>query len=264
MDYSMAAGGKRLRPLLVLASHALFPSATDPLPAAVAVECMHTATLIHDDLPILDNSDLRRGIPTCHKHFDAPTALLAGDALMIYPFSLLSKAYIEDTALALDLVSILSEASGSTELIGGQMEDIQAESEAFVPNNPDNAARIEYIHLHKTASLMAACIEMGLRLSTAPKELYPVGQTLGLELGLMFQIVDDILDTASDTETLGKPAGLDEKNGKLTYPRLFGIEASKQKATEHLHKALKALEALQCQDPSFLKALMEQMLARSY
>ncbi len=227
MRYSMQAGGKRLRPVLLLAGHALFPSDLDPMPAAVAIECLHTYSLIHDDLPCMDDSDLRRGMPTCHKKFDEATALLAGDALLTYAFYLLAYAYREHPTVAAELVRDLGDAAGSEKLIGGQMEDILGEKSKGA--TPD---RLEFIHNNKTAALITTSLTMGVRLTKAtPDKVEKVAQ-IGKALGLAFQVIDDILDATSDTATLGKTAGLDERHGKLTYPALFGLEASRQKAKE--------------------------------
>ena len=148
MRYSLSAGGKRIRPSLVLASSELFESQVDPLPAAVAVECLHTYTLIHDDLPAIDDSNLRRGLDTCHIRFDEATAILAGDALLTYAFELLAKHYSSEPSLAVELIATLSETAGSQKLIGGQMEDVLGE------NYSVGETELEYIHLNKTSALI--------------------------------------------------------------------------------------------------------------
>lgn len=226
MRYSMEAGGKRLRPILVLAGYDLFPSAIDPLPAAIAVECLHTYSLIHDDLPCMDDSDLRRGVPTCHKQFDEATALLAGDALLTYPFQLLSRHYREHPQVALSLVSELAEAAGSEHLIGGQMEDLIGERSEFT------AERLDFIHLNKTAALITASLVMGARIGSLADGQIEVVRKIGRDLGLAFQIVDDILDATADTATLGKTAGIDQINRKLTYTSLYGLEEARVHARE--------------------------------
>jgi geranylgeranyl pyrophosphate synthase len=238
MRYSMQAGGKRLRPVLVLAGHALFPSTLDPLPAAVALECLHTYSLIHDDLPCMDDSDLRRGQPTCHKKFDEETALLAGDALLTHAFFLLADAYQKTPAVAAALVYDLGDAAGSQKLIGGQMEDLLGENAA-----PD-AARLDFIHHNKTAALITASLVMGLRLTNAAPEEFALMTEVGQRLGLAFQVLDDILDATADTATLGKTAGLDERHGKLTYPSLYGLEASREKVRSLTSAAVGAAEKL--------------------
>lgn len=238
MRYSLAAGGKRLRPVLVLASHALYPSARDPLPAAVAMECMHTYSLIHDDLPCMDDSELRRGMPACHKQFDEETALLAGDALLTYALWLVAESYHAEPAIAVELVRDFGRAAGSEHLIGGQMEDLLGEREKA------SVERLDFIHHNKTAALITASLVMGLRLSDAPPGRIEHMREAGKHLGLAFQIIDDILDATSDAETMGKPVGADIDNDKMTYPALYGIDASREKAHEHTAAAINAFEAV--------------------
>ncbi len=255
MRYSVNAGGKRLRPILLLASHALHPSDIDPMPAAVAVECLHTYSLIHDDLPCMDNSDLRRGLPTCHKQFDEATALLAGDALLTYALWFLAESYRAHPTIAVELVRDLGLAAGSEKLIGGQVEDLQGEREE------PTAARLEFIHENKTAALITACLTMGARLSAAPGNSVEKMHAAGRHLGLAFQIIDDILDVTSSAETMGKPVGADADNHKMTYPALFGLEVSRKQAFEHTRQA----ETL-CRevggDNTFLLELIVQMESR--
>ncbi|MDR2845054.1 MAG: polyprenyl synthetase family protein, partial [Puniceicoccales bacterium] len=224
MRYSLQAGGKRLRPVLCLAAHALFPSTLDPLPAAVALECLHTYSLIHDDLPCMDNSDLRRGHPTCHKQFDDATALLAGDALLTHALWLLADAYRDTPAVAVGLVRDLGDAAGSQKLIGGQVEDIIGERGEATPE------RLDFIHHNKTAALITASITMGVRLTDAPIGAVEKAREIGLHVGLAFQVIDDILDVTSDAATMGKPVNADADNKKITYPRLHGLDASRAKA----------------------------------
>jgi len=231
MLYSLEAGGKRLRPILVLASQQLFPSTINPFPTAIAIECLHTYSLIHDDLPCMDDSDLRRGNPTCHKQFDEATALLAGDALLTYAFWLLSNCYQDQPTLANELVRDLSHAAGNEKLIGGQMEDLMGEQAA------PTAERLEYIHHNKTAALITTSLTMGIRMSNATDEHIAMMTEAGKHLGLAFQIIDDILDATADAETLGKPAGADAENCKMTYPALFGLDESRRKAHHHTEQA---------------------------
>jgi geranylgeranyl diphosphate synthase, type II len=260
MRYSLQAGGKRLRPVLVLATAELFGKGEhDALPAAVAIESVHTYSLIHDDLPCMDNDDLRRGRPTAHKAFDEATALLAGDALLTYAFALLSRHYAADTALAHALVQELSGAAGSEQLIGGQMEDLLAERK-----NNVTADQLEFIHLNKTAAMIRASLVMGglcggLR---APREL-DLLRKLGRELGLTFQIVDDILDATADSATLGKTAGKDLRADKTTFVKVHGLDGARRHAREHTTAALESLAALPG-DTAFLRQLVETMLVRKY
>jgi geranylgeranyl pyrophosphate synthase len=256
MRYSLQAGGKRLRPVLVVAAAELFDPAgrADPLPAAVAIECIHTYSLIHDDLPCMDNDDLRRGRPTCHKAFDEATALLAGDALLTQAFALLATAY--PASPGLDLVRELAVAAGSERLVGGQMSDLLAESDRKV-----TAAELEFIHLNKTAAMIEAALAMGgLVGGTAPTDLDTLHRA-GRHLGLAFQIVDDILDATSDAKTLGKTPGKDAKAGKTTFVSLHGIEISRRRAEEQSAAAVDAMRSLPG-DTAFLVALAQSLTKR--
>lgn len=238
MRYSMEAGGKRIRPVLVIAASELFPSQADPLAAAVAIECLHTYTLIHDDLPSIDDSDLRRGRPSCHTQFDEAVAVLAGDSLLTYAFQLLAGHYAQQPSLATGLIHDLANASGSERLIGGQMEDIDNEGK------PIDADTLRYIHENKTGALLTAALTMGLRFcDPTAKQLQHI-ESVGYHIGLTFQIVDDILDATSNAEELGKPVGNDSAADKSTYVALHGIEGAYREAKKHTAAALKAAEAL--------------------
>lgn len=256
MRYSLAAGGKRLRPCLILAAAGLYPSRRDPVPAAVAMECMHTYSLIHDDLPCMDDSDLRRGLPSCHKRFNEETALLAGDALLTHALWMPVEHYHDEPALAVALARELGRAAGSLHLIGGQMEDLLGEKEAATPE------RLEFIHRNKTGALITCSLVMGLMLSDAPEGKVEVMRTAGEHLGLAFQIIDDILDVVSDAETMGKPVGADSENAKMTYPALYGLDASRAKASEHTAEAIAALESVGG-DNTFLITLARHMEKRA-
>jgi geranylgeranyl pyrophosphate synthase len=281
MRYSLEAGGKRLRPVLVLAAAELFapPPHFPPFPAAlaaaVAVECVHTYSLIHDDLPCMDNDDLRRGRPTAHKQFDEATALLAGDALLTHAFALLVEYYYApQPILATELIRVLADAAGSRRLIGGQMEDLLAEKK------PDATAdELEFIHLNKTAAMIEAALVMGgmvglvartpsvtptAAIRTRPNEFPPEIATLrraGRHLGLAFQIIDDLLDATADTATLGKTAGKDAKAGKTTFVKLHGLAAARARADKESAAAIAEFKKLPGQAP-FLVALTEQMQSR--
>lgn len=258
MRYSLEAGGKRLRPVLVLAAAELFaPPDDSALPAAVAVECIHTYSLIHDDLPCMDNDDLRRGRPTAHKAFDEATALLAGDALLTHAFALLAGAYGADPALAQALVRELGDAAGSRRLIGGQMEDLLAEKKANATTD-----ELEFIHLNKTAAMIEASLVMGgLVAHATPRSIDALRRT-GRHLGLAFQIIDDLLDATSDSATLGKTAGKDAKADKTTYVKLHGMEASRRIAAHHTAAAVAELRALPG-DAGFLEALITSLQTRA-
>lgn len=252
MRYSLQAGGKRLRPVLCLAAQALFPSRLDPLAAAVALECLHTYSLVHDDLPCMDNSDLRRGHPTCHKKFDEATALLAGDALLTHALWLLADAYAGAPEVAVGLVRDLGDAAGSQKLIGGQVEDIIGERGGVTPE------RLEFIHRNKTAALICASVTMGVRLADAPAGALAKAREIGINAGLAFQVIDDILDVTSDSTTMGKPVNADADNKKITYPRLHGIEASRAKARALTDTAVRLCEEL-AGPGTFLAALVRSM-----
>lgn len=257
MRYSLQAGGKRVRPVLLLAAAEVFGVCDDAaLPAAVAVECLHTYSLIHDDLPCMDNDDLRRGRPTAHRQFDEATALLAGDALLTHAFAVLAEAYAGQPVLAQALIRELADAAGSRRLIGGQMEDLLAEKKADA-----TAAELEFIHLNKTAAMIEAALVMGGLIGGANEDGINSLRLAGRHLGLAFQIVDDLLDATADTATLGKTAGKDAKAGKATFVRIHGLDRSRQFAAHHTAAALAALQALPG-DRRFLVALFETMLAR--
>jgi geranylgeranyl pyrophosphate synthase len=257
MRYSVEAGGKRLRPVLVLATAELFSGDPAPaLPAAIAVECVHTYSLIHDDLPCMDNDDLRRGRPTAHKAFDEATALLAGDALLTHAFALLARAYAADAALAQALVAELGTAAGSERLIGGQMEDLLAEKKSNA-----TADELEFIHLNKTAAMIESSLVMGGMVGGAAASEIESLRRIGRDLGLAFQIIDDVLDATADSATLGKTAGKDAKADKTTYVKLHGLDASRAMAREKSDAAIRALRALPG-DWRFLAALVDSMATR--
>ena len=257
MRYSLEAGGKRLRPVLVVATAELFAAPRgDALPAAAAVECLHTYSLIHDDLPCLDNDDLRRGRPTVHRAFDEATALLAGDALLTQAFVILSTAYADRPVLAHALTRELADAAGSRRLIGGQMEDVLAEKRAGI-----TADELDFIHLNKTAAMIEACLVMGGQVGGASEPALAALRATGRATGLAFQIVDDILDATADTATLGKTAGKDARAGKATYVSLHGIEASRRLARERTDEALASLARLPG-DHAFLAGLITSLAAR--
>ena len=251
MRYSMEVGGKRIRPALLFAASELFASEADPTAAAVAIECLHTYTLIHDDLPSIDDSDLRRGRPSCHAQFDEATAVLAGDALLTYAFQLLAREYGDLPSLATRLISELADASGSERLIGGQQEDIENEGK------PLDADTLRYIHENKTAALLTASLMMGLAFSQPSEAQIQYMQHAGYHLGLTFQIVDDILDATSDPKTLGKPVGNDAAAAKSTYVALHGIEGAQAEAKRHTKATMTAIESLGGENQTLLEIVRE-------
>lgn len=255
MLYSMQGGGKRLRPVLVLATCKAFSQKANPLPAAVAVECLHGYSLVHDDLPCMDDSDLRRGKPSCHKQFDEVTAVLAGDALLTHAFALLGSEYTNTPEISNSLVTILGKAAGSQHLIGGQMEDILNEGKT------PSQETLEFIHQKKTAALLTASLEMGAVLGGAGNEQFEKIRQFGEKLGLTFQIVDDLLDHLGDEAALGKPVGADADNEKTTILTYCTPEQARE-MVENLTIEAKAI----CQDlfgnDSFLEWLVDKLANR--
>jgi geranylgeranyl pyrophosphate synthase len=256
MRYAMTAGGKRIRPVLLVAASKMGTSGINPLPAAVAIECLHTYTLIHDDLPCVDNSDLRRGRPSCHKEFDEATALLAGDALLTFAFELIAQEYAHVPEIAIALTQNLANASGSSRLIGGQMEDIAYAGQAM------DAPTLEFIHTNKTAALLTAALTMGLRIAGADSTAIAAMQKIGFHLGMTFQIVDDILDATATTETMGKPVGLDAEAEKTTYPALYGLDGARERAAKHTEAALSHLQGIPG-DTVFLREFIQELEHRA-
>ncbi len=253
MRYTLEAGGKRLRPVLALAACELFGARADALPAAVALECVHTYSLVHDDLPCMDNDDLRRGRPTAHKAFDEATALLAGDAMLTHAFHLLSSAYRSDPALTNALVLELGDAAGSRRLIGGQMADLLGERQ-----KAPSAEELEFIHLNKTAAMIEASLVMGALCGGATPVQLERLRSVGRLTGLAFQVIDDILDVTADTATLGKTAGKDLASDKTTYIKLHGLDKARRIAQELTDRALSELRQLPG-DSSFLAELIAGM-----
>ena len=239
MRYSMEAGGKRLRPALVLdACAAVGGNDQAVLPTACALECIHTYSLIHDDLPCMDDDDLRRGRPSCHRQFDEATALLAGDALLTLAFYLTATNAAEPgigAERAARATAVLAEAAGAPGMVGGQMLDLMSEG------HQPTAELVETIHLKKTTALLTAAVVCGAILGGGSEAQIAAFERYGRGLGLAFQIVDDILDIVGDEAALGKPVGSDQGHDKATWPALFGIEASRAKAHELIEDALAAL-----------------------
>ncbi|MSU47293.1 MAG: polyprenyl synthetase family protein [Lacunisphaera sp.] len=255
MRYSLQAGGKRLRPLLVLATADLFDKKADAIVAAIALECIHTYSLIHDDLPCMDNDDLRRGRPTAHKQFNEATALLAGDALLTLAFQLIARHYPAATGQA--LTREFADAAGSEHLIGGQMEDLLAEMKTDA-----TAVELEFIHLNKTAAMLTAALVAGGLCGGANEKQLATLREAGRHLGLAFQIVDDILDATADTKTLGKTGGKDAKSGKTTFVKLHGLDGSRRHARQQSDAAKSVLARLPDGAP-FITTLVENMARRS-
>ena len=253
MRYSLEAGGKCLRPVLCLASAAAFTPKADASPAATALECIHTYSLIHDDLPCMDDSDLRRGRPSCHKSFDEATALLAGDALQPLAFELLATGYAANPTLATALVRELALAAGSKLLVGGQTEDMDGQE--------NDADRIEFILLGKTAAMLSASFAMGAMVGGASAADVEHFRLAGRASGIAFQLVDDLLDLTADAAELGKPVGADAENGKSTYTAMHGVGATKQRIEALTIETVGHLLATKG-DTAFLVELVRRMSAR--
>jgi len=240
MNYSLFAGGKRLRPILCIAgAEAVGGSADDVLAVACALELIHTYSLIHDDLPVMDNDDYRRGKPTNHKVFGEAVALLAGDGLLALSFNLMARLGLErniEKAVLLQTMDLISTAAGYKGMVGGQTVDISYEGKDSDP------AVVEYIHRHKTGALIAAAVTSGAILAGGSEEEARSLNRYGQQIGLAFQIADDILNIEGDSDIIGKGIGSDKKRGKMTYPAVFGTTESKRIQEELIDHAIEALK----------------------
>jgi geranylgeranyl diphosphate synthase type II len=252
MRYSTLGGGKRLRPVLCLmAAEACGGDPDLALPAACALEMVHTYSLIHDDLPSMDDDDLRRGRPTCHRAFDEATAILAGDGLLTLAFELLARE-VSSRSAALECVLILAQAAGPVGMVAGQMADLQAElvaecrddfsDSAGAMSTTPNALTLESIHRRKTGALLRAPLRMGAVIAGATEASIEALDRYGRAVGLAFQIVDDLLDERGDESKLGKRVGKDFRLGKWTYPRFLGIDGSRRRARQLTDEAVAALD----------------------
>lgn len=239
MRYAVFGEAKRLRPILCMAaSEAVGGSVDAAIQPGSAIELLHTYTLVHDDLPAMDDDAFRRGRPTCHIQFDEATAILVGDALLTLAFEWLASSRPPAPHTPGDLVLELARAAGSQGVIGGQMEDILAEGE------PPDAHRLDYIHLHKTADLLSAAVRIGALVGGgSPAQVDALGR-YGIKIGLAFQIADDLLNATSDRAALGKNAGTDAARGKLTYVAVHGIDESRRRAERLIDEAQSHLHRL--------------------
>src|SRR5690625_327631 len=258
MLYSFDAGGKRVRPILLIASYQAFQQDIEKvLTTAVALEMIHTYSLIHDDLPAMDDDDLRRGKPTNHKVFDEATAILAGDDLLTYSFEIIS----EDTLLTdeekVHIIGLLSRASGPKGMVAGQVLDMQAE------NSPINLEKLEEIHALKTGKLLEFGITAGAYLGYASKEQLKFLNEFSYYLGLIFQVQDDILDVTGDEDKLGKPVGSDLDNQKSTYPSILGLDGAIKQREFYDQKAKAALKKADI-DESYLYLLTDYLTQRDH
>ncbi|MFF2286355.1 polyprenyl synthetase family protein [Peribacillus butanolivorans] len=260
MTYSLEAGGKRIRPLLVFAVLEAFgKNLKTGIPAAAAIEMIHTYSLIHDDLPAMDDDDLRRGKPTNHKVFGEAVAVLAGDALLTYSFQLVTDMIDPEVTaeMKLNLVSEIAKSAGAEGMVGGQVADMEGESKQLT------LKELEYIHEHKTGKLLTASIISGAILAGANNEQHQHLRDFAYHLGLAFQIRDDILDIEGSVELIGKPVGSDEGNHKSTYPSLLTLDGAKEKLGYHIKLAHNALGKTNLQT-SLLNELTDLIATRDH
>lgn len=265
MNYSLLAGGKRLRPVICLSTASLFGLAEKTvLPFAGALEMIHTYSLIHDDLPAMDDDDLRRGKPSCHKAFDEATAILAGDALLTDAFGFMASVGLASSSQGaipadrvLTALAHVAAAAGASGMVGGQILDMECTGATTLSQET-----LKHLHALKTGAMFrVACVSGGLLAGASNDELSALFK-YGEALGAAFQIVDDILDTIGDTATLGKPVGSDADMGKTTYPSLIGLERSQELAQELAQQAVQSLDHLDGTDAAFLRGLALMLVDR--
>ncbi|MCG9757830.1 MULTISPECIES: (2E,6E)-farnesyl diphosphate synthase [Pseudoalteromonas] len=260
--YSIENGGKRLRPFLVYCTGELFGAAPEDLDkAAAAIECVHSYSLVHDDLPAMDDDELRRGRPTCHIQFDEATAILAGDALQTLAFELLSdQQFTVSHHAQIKMISALAKASGLAGMVGGQALDIAATDRSIT------ITELERIHKLKTGALLSCAVELGILCGNpeqVTKQAREAMHIYGRAIGLAFQVRDDILDVEGDTSVLGKPQGSDLEHNKSTYPALLGLAQAKEKAEQLIDEALDALKVIDG-NTEILADLAKYIIDREY
>jgi geranylgeranyl diphosphate synthase type II len=259
MKYSINAGGKRLRPVLLLASCAMFGGNLSVARSfAAAVELIHTYSLIHDDMPCMDNDDFRRGLPTNHKVFGEGMALLAGDGLLNTAFEIILRRICAENSLNnIKAAVVIAEAAGCLGMAGGQSLDLYSE------NNPAAGEKeLLYIHRHKTGSLISACLCAGAYIAGADEKEVNIIKEAGEELGVLFQITDDILDVTGSLKDLGKSVNKDNSRNKLTYIKIYGLEKSKELAAASAEKAIIKLKSMKA-DTGFFEQTIKNMLKRT-
>ncbi len=256
MRYATVDGGKRLRAILCLAGHRLCgdPRREAALEAGCAIECLHAYTLIHDDLPALDNDDIRRGKPSCHKAYGESVAILAGDALLTLAFEIVARCGAP-AEHALEAAGILSRAAGSRYLVGGQVADLEGEG------SEPTEERVRFIHSRKTAELIGASLSIGAALAGAERSKIEEMHEIGRSAGFAFQIIDDIIDLEGSAEKAGKALRKDEKKKKITYPAHFGIEISRETAGRLIADCARAIRILG--DDGYVKHIFSLMIERS-
>lgn len=258
MNYSLTAGGKRLRPMLLQETARLFGEEGDRVyPFMAAIEIIHTYSLVHDDLPAMDNDDYRRGKLTTHKKYGHAMGILAGDGLLNYAYELCAKAIVQDTKpqLTAKALEILSEKAGIYGMIGGQCVDVEYTDRSMEPEI------LQFVHEMKTSALIQAAMMCGAVLAGAGEEELLTVSKIGQYTGLAFQIQDDILDVTSTMEVLGKPVFSDEKNHKVTYVTLLGIEEARNQVKKYSEKALACLDGFESENP-FLRQLLISLITR--
>jgi geranylgeranyl diphosphate synthase type II len=259
MHYSLFVGGKRLRPILCLAAaEAVGGDPGEVLPVACALEMVHTYSLIHDDLPAMDDDDLRRGQPTCHKQYDEATAILAGDGLLTEAFHTMAGAaykYEGRERVLLDVINLVASAAGYQGMVGGQMLDLLAEGRRVT------LKELETIHRAKTGALLTAAVRAGALMGGGNRAEVTALTTYGEKFGLAFQITDDLLDVEGETAEMGKAAGMDEKRQKATYPAVLGLEATRAWSRRLVAEAVAALESFQAKAEP-LRELAQYLLVR--
>ncbi|MCY9532577.1 MULTISPECIES: polyprenyl synthetase family protein [Paenibacillus] len=262
MHYSLMAGGKRLRPVCVLmACDSLGGNTRAAEPVACAIEMIHTYSLVHDDLPAMDNDDLRRGKPTNHKIYGEAMAILAGDGLLTQAFHCIVQSTRQHGVAAevsLSIVEELAEYAGMNGMVGGQAADMLGEQGITTLD------QLEYIHLHKTSDLIVCSLRAGGRIGGASEQQLQALTTYGYKLGLAFQIQDDILDVIGDEAMLGKPKGSDEKSGKVTYPYFIGLEESRQEVERLTEEAKAAIANAGFQKPELLVGMADYLMKRDH
>ncbi|MGE4293627.1 MAG: polyprenyl synthetase family protein [Desulfovibrio sp.] len=261
MEYSLMAGGKRLRPVLLLSFMRLMGGDGEAaLPFAASLEMIHTYSLIHDDLPAMDDDDLRRGRPSNHKRFDEATAILAGDGLLTESFGFMLDSALErglPATVVLQAMRMMVRSAGCGGMAGGQMLDMQMTGKTGVELD-----ELRAMHAMKTGALLTASCACGAILAGAPMDDLRRATAYGKEVGVAFQIVDDVLDVVGDEASLGKPVGSDEANGKITYPSLVGLERSRSMAEDHIAEALNQLAPYDGPEREFLEELARYIIER--
>lgn len=256
MRYSVFAGGKRLRPILMMSVAKMCGGdSAEIIPFACAMEMIHTYSLIHDDLPAMDNDDLRRGMPTSHVKFGEAAAILAGDALLNRAFEIVSEYSGKNPERAMRAINILAVSSGADGMIGGQVVDLESEGKQI------SGEELKYIHLHKTCAIIRSACMIGALMGGGTEAQIAAADNFGKNLGIAFQIQDDILDVEGTEEELGKPIGSDAEENKNTYVSLFGTEKSRELSSSYSEKAKKALDIFG-DDAKFLRELTDYLIER--